>query len=368
MRLIRSFVYALSLLTGLIVSPAWADLYCYQPENPGWNWEGVDYIGFSECLDTGARNSGSDIDGVGAEGMTLLELAIVNNARPSVVELILSAGADPNLIHPKNSNGYTPLEMNFFTENTTSEDVFQRVKTLLEAGANPNLIGPSGYPAIQGAFGPYGSNSMTAKMLDLILLHGADLTTPFENGHQWTEYALVTNADLQTLKRIQEISRDDLSYVSPSSGRTRLHDLTVSGIDDRFAKLDWLIAGGADPKIADNQGKYAWEMIQGDAELAAKLRALAGVKDEDMLAAIATDRDISLACRTPQAEAAIKGDGMTIDEVCTCVEDHAATRFSRVSQHPNFPKVYGSKDRQGKVDELVRGLFFGCMAIWSYRP
>ncbi len=367
MRLIKSIVCSFSLLAGLAASPAFADLYCYQPENPGWNWETVDYIGFSACLDTGAQNSGSDIDGVGVEGMTLLELAIKNDARPSIIGLILSAGANPNLVNPQSPLGFVPLVMNFATENTTDEDVYLRVKALLEAGADPNRVGPDGYPAFQGAFGPRGSSAMTGKMLDLILLHGADLTTPIPGGNMWTDYGLVANSDLQTLKRIREISGDDLSYNSPHSG-TLLHKLTIPGIDDRLAKLDWLISGGADPKVADNQGRYAWEMAYNDPELAAKLRSVSGVKDEDMLATIATDRDISLACRTPQAEAAIKGDGMTIDEVCTCVEDNAATRYSRVSQHPQFPKVYGSKDRQGKVDELVRGLFFGCMAIWSYRP
>ncbi|KKN90393.1 hypothetical protein LCGC14_0227620 [marine sediment metagenome] len=368
MRLIKSIVCSLSLLAGLAASPAFADLYCYQPENPGWNWETVDYIGFSACLDTGAQRSDSDIDGVGAEGMTLLELAIKNNARPSVIQLILSAGANPNLVNPQSPRGFAPLVMNFTTENTTDEDVYLRVKALLEAGANPNQMGSDGYPAFQGAFGPTGSNAMTGKMLDLILLHGADLTAPIQNGHQWTDYGLVSNADLQTLKRIQKITGDSFSNIVPYSGSSMLHDLAYSRIDDRLAKLDWLIAGGADPKVTNNQGKYAWELIRDDAELAAKLRSLAGVKDEDMLATIASDRDISLACRTPQSEAMIKGDGMTIDEVCTCVEDNAATRFSRVSQHPLFPKVYGAKDQQGKVSELVRGLFIGCMAIWSYRP
>tara|TARA_R110002051_G_scaffold197841_2_gene265268 strand:+ start:121 stop:1227 length:1107 start_codon:yes stop_codon:yes gene_type:complete len=368
MRLTQSIFCSLSLLAGLAASPALADLYCYQPENPGWNWETVNYIGFSACLDTGAQNSGSDIDGVGVEGMTLLELAIKNNARPSVIELILSAGANPNLVNPQSPIGFVPLVMNFTTENTTDEDVYLRVKALLEAGADPNRVGPDGYPAFQGAFGPRGSNAMTGKMLDLILLHGADLAAPIQNGNLWTHYGLDTNADLQTLKRIQEISGDDLSYVSPHSGRTLLHDLTLDGIDDRLAKLDWLISGGADPKVADKQGKYAWEIAYNDPELAAKLRSVSGVKDEDVLATIATDRDISLACRTPQAEAMIKGDGMTINEVCTCVEDNAAIRYGRVSQHPQFSKVYGPKDRQGKVNELVRGLFFGCMAIWSYRP
>jgi hypothetical protein len=168
--------------------------------------------------------------------------------------------------------------------------------------------------------------------------------------------------------RIQDVSGDQLSYVSPHSGGTLLHSLTFRGIDDRMAKLNWLIAGGADPKVTDDQGRHAWEMPHIDPEFAGKLRSVFGVKDEDVLATIATDRDISLACRTPQAEALIKGDGMTIDEVCSCVEDHAATRFSRVSQHPQFPKVYGPKDQQGKIDELVRGLFFGCMVLWSYQP
>ncbi|SFA91869.1 Ankyrin repeat [Poseidonocella pacifica] len=349
-------------------STAYAELYCYQPENPGWDWTNIDFISFSECLDNGALHK-REIDGKGKNGMSLLEAALSGGAKPSVIGLILAQGADPN---QELSNRFLnlPLQLASIHAHLDKNHSLHTMKVLLEAGADPNLVSKNGLTAFHGAF--MGRDAqITMEKLDLIIEYGADFSITSRNQTGWILPAISANASLDILKKIDSISDADYSETSvfgKSPGQTLLHHLARETTPDAQKIAVWLISKGTDPKAVNSKGEYAWELVEEDIQLRSQLKVAAGMGSGTGLSIIASDNDIQKACRSPKSQAMYKGDGVTVDEICSCVEDYAETRYSRISQHPRFSKVYGSRNRQGQIDELVRGLVFGCMGIWSYTP
>ena len=105
------------------------------------------------------------------ESASLLMLAAAWNKRPSVVELLLSSGAD---IHEKDKNGGTPLM--FAASNNSNPEV---VALLLKAGADINekdkVYGKT--PLMYAA-----SNNSNPEVVELLLQAGADINEKDKNG------------------------------------------------------------------------------------------------------------------------------------------------------------------------------------------
>ena len=99
--------------------------------------------------------------------------------RPSILEILLSRGADVNFAHSK--DGYTPLHV------AASKDNYEAAEFLLKYGASPNIVDKSGMTPLHYALrhGFFGGRRIS--IVELLLEHGAfanikgnDGLTPYE--------------------------------------------------------------------------------------------------------------------------------------------------------------------------------------------
>lgn len=204
--------------------------------------------------------------------------------------------------------------------------------------------------------------SFSMEKLDLLLEHGADYKRG-RPGMNWIGVAVRGRAPLPVLKRLYKIAPkvDQTPTIHMAAQIKPAPDIEI---------FQWLIGKGADVTAVTEDSEFVWDLAykNKNTDLALFLKKAAGPDFISKLSDMVTDAEISAACRTSMVESMLRQDGATVDEVCGCVEENAALRWSRITQHPNFNRVYGKRDRNGKIEELVRGTFVGCLGIWSYTP
>jgi len=97
-------------------------------------------------------SAGNSPDAINFRGFSALQIAI-EHSHPEIVRLLLTAGANPNLI---DRFGTTPISRAIDAAREDADDrdaepSFELVEMLLQHGADVYLAGPNGHSAIQSA-------------------------------------------------------------------------------------------------------------------------------------------------------------------------------------------------------------------------
>ncbi|MBB3045911.1 ankyrin repeat protein [Litorivivens lipolytica] len=187
-------------------------------------------------------SAGADPNGVSSDNEhTILTLAVSNPAEPSLIETLLLAGADPNM--PK-GNGMYPLYISTGVE----EDTTERTEILLSYGADVDAR--NGKEKWTALFYAVQYNRLAA--LKVLLAAGADASigsakgyTPvyqaaFKGHDEAFDYLLASGVDVNT--------------VNGANGWTPLHAASDKGQIDIARKL---IAAGADVNKRSKEGYTA---------------------------------------------------------------------------------------------------------------
>ena len=176
----------------------------------------------------------ADVNLASKTGSTPLMFAAQGDLKSA--KILLAAGAHPNVQHP--DNGQTALIIASTMHNT---DV---VEALLENGADPNIRDGNTFTALHGAVrdSEYGVDNANradaAKTVKVLLAHGADPNARIDQKRQ-------------TVRALNELS---------FQGATPL--LLAAEVNSLDA-IKELVKGGADPKIATEQGTTALTVASG---------------------------------------------------------------------------------------------------------
>lgn len=176
-------------------------------------------------------------------GETSLYAAVTGHSDPqtqeSIVRLLLSNGADPNL---GLKSGVTPLMAAARRGNV------RIMRILLDSGSNPNS-----YSAVIGTT-PIIAAIENANLETLILLiqRGADVNLGELKGPSFLQSAIV----LGSIEHVNVLLKAgaDVNYIHPIDGGTPLIDAASIGVPEIIRLL---IESGADPRVKDKTGKTA---------------------------------------------------------------------------------------------------------------
>ncbi len=165
---------------------------------------------------------------------------------PSMVQLLLDAGADPN---KKDGDGRAALV------EAARHSGLEVVKMLLAAGADPNAQSVYGDRALIGAV--YGVHSCTYEMIDALLIAGAQPNLPGYQGYSALMSAIEPrigeNKRKKIVQRLLE-NNADTDFKETAWGMTALmRSVNYGG----YAITKMILAAGADPSIKDNSGMNA---------------------------------------------------------------------------------------------------------------
>jgi ankyrin repeat protein len=163
---------------------------------------------------------------------TPLHKAAAFESNPIIIEMLLAAGANPNI---QNGDSETPLHVNLSYGDHGNE---QTVHLLLEAHADPNNAGSKGITPLHLA-------AMNGKIeiFRMLVKAGADIRKPDNDGHTPLHYAMSHEIITELLALGAAIDQQD------QQGRTALHHVASSNYIDKALVL---IARGADLKLRDH--------------------------------------------------------------------------------------------------------------------
>ncbi|KAJ8688507.1 hypothetical protein QAD02_024302 [Eretmocerus hayati] len=189
--------------------------------------------------------SQSDVNHCEKGGKTSLHFAALKG-NAEVVRMLLSAGAEPDIVDKKNN---TPLLL--ATEVLCDPNFFETTRQLVEAGANVDLA-KNGVTVLHRA-----CQGGDEKLVDLLLLHGASLTPVDRNGLNPLLHAVKSNS----MKIVKQLigAGADVNFVNvkgvkkdPSTPMTALH---FAIMNDDLDMLECLLKHGADPNRTNKLGR-----------------------------------------------------------------------------------------------------------------
>ncbi len=172
--------------------------------------------------------------GLEAWGPWILHRAAEYTSNPTIVRLLLQAGADPNA---PDDNGLTPLHRGAENSNPMV------VTHLLDAGADLNARDNDGYTALHWAAAQSGNDRVVKVLLD----RGADPFAESNDGRTPLHSALRYRADPSMVSRMLDAGADE-----------NLTSLQLSVLQGDAMAVDRLLADGADPNEAD---RYGWRPL-----------------------------------------------------------------------------------------------------------
>ena len=177
---------------------------------------------FRECIEE---------HGLDAWSPWVLHQAAEYTGNPTIVRLLLQAGADPNA---PDDNGLTPLHWGAENSNPMV------VTHLLDAGADLNARDNDGYTALHWAAAQSGNGRVVKVLLD----RGADPFAESNDGRTPLHSALSYRAEPSVVSRMLDAGADE--HLTP---------LQLSALQWDVTGVNRLLADGADPSEAD---RYGW--------------------------------------------------------------------------------------------------------------
>ena len=172
--------------------------------------------------------------GLGAWSPWVLHRAAEYTTNPTIVRLLLQAGADPNA---PDDSGLTPLHWG--SENSNP----MVVTHLLDAGADLNARDNKGYTALHWAAAQSGNGRVVKVLLD----RGADPLAESNDGRTPLHSALRYRAEPSVVSRMLDTGVDE--YLTPLQLAVLRGDVTA---------VEGTLADGADPNEADH---YGWRAL-----------------------------------------------------------------------------------------------------------
>ncbi len=192
------------------------------------DWDDIQL--FRRCL----AERGLDAWNVSPTGRTVLHNAASQTSNPTIIRLLLDAGADPNA--PDN-RGATPLHWGAQNENPMV------VTHLLSAGADLRAGDNDGYTPLHYA----AARSENGRVINLMLQRGADPSAESNDGRTPLHSALRYKADSGVVTVLIE-----------AGAAASLTPLQRAALDGDEMTLASLLAGGANPTVADS---YGWQPL-----------------------------------------------------------------------------------------------------------
>ena len=191
-------------------------------------WDDIQF--FRRCL----AEHGLDAWDVSLTGQTVLHNAALQTSNPTIIRLLLDAGADPNT---PDDRGVTPLHLGAQNRNPM-------VAThLLNAGADLHAGDNEGYTPLHHAAAWNGNG----RVVNLLLTRGANPLAESNDGR----------APLHSALRYQAGSGTVAVLIEAGAGAS-LTPLQRAALDGDDATVESLLADGADPNAADS---YGWRPL-----------------------------------------------------------------------------------------------------------
>ncbi len=192
------------------------------------DWDDIQL--FRRCL----AEHGLDAWAVSPTGRTVLHNAALQTSNPTIIRLLLDAGADPNT---PDDRGGTPLHWGVQNRNPM-------VAThLLNAGADLHAGDNDGYTPLHHAAAWSGNG----RVVNLLLNRGADPLAESNDGRMPLHSALRYRAEYGTVTVLVE-----------AGAAASLTPLQRAALDGDDSVVESLLAGGADPNAAD---RYGWRPL-----------------------------------------------------------------------------------------------------------
>ena len=200
----------------------------------------MEHAAAQDCSITARRGDWDDIQrfrrcieehGLDAWTPWVLHQAAASTTNPTIVRLLLQAGADPDAL---DDDGRTPLH---WGANNSNPMV---VTHLLDAGADLNARDNKGYTALHWAAAHSGNGRVVKVLLD----RGADPFAESNDGRTPVHSALRYHAEPSVASRMLAAGADE--HLTP---------LQLSALQGNVMAVDKLLAEGADPNEAD---RYGW--------------------------------------------------------------------------------------------------------------
>lgn len=205
--------------------------------------EGFDFSDVAQALVAG----GADINAQTPEGITPLQLSVINN-KPHTFSTLLALKANPNII---GTDGITTL-MNAFSINNLS-----MVDALLKSGVDINIQNKEGWTALHYATA---SSLDTTPFVKKLVEMGADINSLTIEGYTPLLIA-IANENTTALATLLSLKADP--NFSNSTGLSPLMSAVIKNNSDM---VELLIKAGGDPNAKMNEGLTALHYVGANPE------------------------------------------------------------------------------------------------------